>query len=120
MKILVVDRELSLGRLYEDELSEEGHKVIFLSTGDQVLKSIAAKKPKLVILGVRIPGYETEPFKLLDQIKASFPKLPVIFSTSLSELWPEAQFRGADFCHYKSSDLTELKEMIEKVKNKKK
>jgi DNA-binding NtrC family response regulator len=113
MKILVIERDLLLRRLYQEELSEWGYEPIVLSRGDQLLKSIAGNKPQVVILGVKISGYENEPLKLLEQIKDSFPDLPVIFNTSLGELWPQARAKGADFYSHKTSDLTELKEMIE-------
>ncbi len=92
----MVERDEPVRRLYEEEMKEWGYEVIVLSGGHELLTFIAREKPQVVILGVRIPGYDS--FKLLEEMKDSFPDLPVIFNTSLCELWPHALARGADFC----------------------
>ena len=109
MKIMIVGGDLSLGRVYKEELIEEGHEVSLLSRGDNLLESIANKKPELLILGVALYRYEKERLKFLEQVKSSFPDLPVIFSTSYFEFSREALATGADFIYEISADVTERK-----------
>lgn len=113
MKILVVERDDNIVYLYEEEFKELGHEVVSINRGEKVLETIERENPQVIILGVRIKGYGY--FDLLEQVKAAFPKLPIIFNTSLFELWEEAKLRGADFYSPKTADLTGLVEILETI-----
>ncbi|MDI6754050.1 MAG: response regulator, partial [Thermodesulfobacteriota bacterium] len=54
-KILCVDDDLSLLRLYQEELSEEGYKVILAKDGQEALAKFSKEKPQVVILDIRMP-----------------------------------------------------------------
>jgi len=113
MKIIVLERIENVALLYHDEFEELGHKVVLLKQGEKLLGTIKKEYPQALILGIKIPGFG--PFDLLEQVRAAFPNLPIIFNTSLLECWEEANARGADFYFAKTSDLTNLKEIIEMI-----
>ena len=118
MKIIMVEREKLLGYSYTIHLKQVGHEVIYLGQGQDLLPTIEREKPGAIILGIKITGYGY--FELLEQVKAAYPQLPVIFSTSLTDLWVEAQDKGADFFDDKSGDLSNIKEIIERLDKKQK
>jgi len=99
--------------LYHDEFEDLGHKVILLNQGEKLLETVKKEYPQALILGIKIAGFG--PYELLEQVRAAFPKLPIIFNTSVLELWEDAKIRGADFYFAKTSDLTNLKEILEKI-----
>jgi len=113
MKILVLERIESIALLYHDEFEELGYKVILLNQGEKLLETIKKEYPQALILGIKIPGFG--PYELLEEVRAAFPNLPIIFNTSALEFWEGANDRGADFYFAKTSDLTNLKEIIEMI-----
>ena len=113
IKIIVLERIESVAFLYHDEFEELGHKVILLNQGEKLLETIKKEYPQVLILGIKIAGFG--PFDLLEEVRAAYPKLPIIFNTSALEFWEGANDRGADFYFAKTSDLTNLKEIIEMI-----
>jgi DNA-binding NtrC family response regulator len=113
MKILFVDRDEDILFLYKEEFEAEGYLVVSLSRGHKMLETIAKEKPQVLVLGIRIDGYDY--FELLEMAKAVFPDLPVIFFTSWSWLFSEAKKKGADYVIPKFHDLTELKKTVRQI-----
>lgn len=61
-KVLCVDDDLSLLCLYQEELSEEGYKVILVKNGKEAISKLAKEKPQVVVMDIRMPvmdGIET-------------------------------------------------------------
>ena len=73
----------------------------------------------ILILGIKIPGYEKDYFALLEQVKSQFPGLAVIIFTSLDKYWEGALARGADYAISRNANLAELRETIDKISEKK-
>jgi DNA-binding NtrC family response regulator len=113
MKIIVLERIENVALSYHDKFEELGHKVILLNQGEKLLETIKKEYPQALILGIKIAGFG--PYELLEEVRAAFPKLPIIFNTSALEFWEGANDRGADFYFAKTSDLTNLEEIIEKI-----
>ena len=57
-KILCVDDNRSLLRLYHDELSDQGYEVILAKDGKEALLKFKEESPHLVILDIRMPGID--------------------------------------------------------------
>jgi DNA-binding response OmpR family regulator len=53
-RILLVDDEEYIRRLYTEELSEEGHKVFTVASGHNLLKRIDSLQPEAVVLDISI------------------------------------------------------------------
>lgn len=117
-KVLCVDDDLSLLRLYQDELSEEGYKVILAKDGKEALAKFEKEKPQVVVMDIRMPvmdGIET-----LTAMMGKDPQVPVILNTAYPQYRDNFMTWGAEAYVIKSSDLTELKQKIREVLNKRK
>jgi len=110
-KIVVLDHSGATGGIYREMLARAGFQVFYLMWPEKLLEVLARERPAALILGIRIPGYEEQPFALLQLVKQTYPNLLVVFNTDIRELWPEARAKGADFCHDKR-DMNLLLEMI--------
>ncbi len=117
-KVLCVDDDLSLLRLYQDELSEEGYKVILAKDGKEALAKFEKEKPQVVVMDIRMPvmdGIET-----LTAMMGKDRQVPVILNTAYPQYRDNFMTWGAEAYVIKSSDLTELKQKIREVLNKRK
>jgi|SRR5208337_283014 len=109
-KILVVDDQEHIRLLYSDELNEAGYEVITAESGYKLLEKIEEKKPDLVILDIKMVGYNG--LEILQNIRNHFYDLPVILSTAYDSFKDDMKSIAADFYVVKSFDLTELKNKI--------
>jgi two-component system, response regulator, stage 0 sporulation protein F len=117
-KILCVDDDLSLLRLYQDELSEDGYKVILAKDGKEALKKFEKESPHVVVMDIRMPtmdGIET-----LTTMLGKDRQVPVILNTAYPQYRENFMTWGAEAYVIKSSDLTELKKKIREVLDKRK
>lgn len=117
-KILCVDDDLSLLRLYQEELTEEGYKVILARDGKEAMAKFEKENPDLVIMDIRMPmmdGIET-----LTAMLGKNRQIPVILNTAYPQYRENFMTWGAEAYIIKSSDLTELKLKIKEVLEKRK
>lgn len=112
MKILVVDDDLSILRLYKEELEEEGYVVVTASTGAEALEQFEKEAPDLVTLDIQLP--DVDGIKLLRQMKEKRPRLPVIMSTAY-DYRDDFSVWASESYIVKSSDLTEFKATIKRL-----
>jgi len=56
IKILCGDDNQSILHLYQDELSDEGYKVVVSDEGKEVLRKFKKESPEGVVLDIRMPG----------------------------------------------------------------
>ncbi len=109
-KILIVDDEEHIRFLYSEELTDEGYEVVTADSGFQLLDRIAAEKPDLVILDIKMVDYNG--LDLLQDIRNKYYDLPVILCTAYDTFKEDMKSIAADFYVIKSFDLTELKNKI--------
>ena len=117
-KVLCVDDDLSLLRLYQDELTEEGYKVILAKDGKEALKKFEKESPHVVVMDIRMPvmdGIET-----LTAMLGKDRQVPVILNTAYPQYRENFMTWGAEAYVIKSSDLTELKQKIREVLDRRK
>jgi len=117
-KILCVDDDPSLLRLYQDELSEEGYKVILAKDGQEALSKLAKEKPQVVVLDIRMPVMDG--IRTLTAMLGKDRQIPVILNTAFPQYRENFMTWGAEAYVIKSSDLTELKQKIREVLEKRK
>lgn len=55
-KILCVDDDRGVLQLYDEELTDEGYKVILAKDGKEALSKYSKEKPDLVSMDIRMPG----------------------------------------------------------------
>lgn len=115
MKILVVDDDLHIQKLYKEELEEEGYEVVIAGTGEMALELFVREDPDLVTLDILMP--DIDGIKLLRQMKEKKPRLPVIMSTAYDYRDDFAVWASEAYI-VKSADLNELKSTIKKLLGK--
>lgn len=112
MKILVVDDDHNIQRLYKDELSEEGYEVIIAANGKEALELFDSELPDLVTLDILLP--DIDGIHLLRQMKEKRPRVPIIMSTAYDYRDDFAVWASEAYI-VKSSDLDELKSTIKEL-----
>lgn len=119
MKILVVDDDSGIRRLYKEELEEEGYKVFLASNGEEALKIFREFNPDIVTLDIRMPGIDG--IEILRKMKEFNGKIPVIMCSAF-DYKDDFNVWASEAYVVKSSNLDELKETIKrclKTKNSK-
>jgi CheY-like chemotaxis protein len=114
--ILVVDDDEAIRTLLQEELEEEGYKIIIATNARDALKIVEAEPLDLVILDIRMPGMDG--LEALPRILGLKEGLPVIMNTAYSQYQESFMSWAADAYVVKSSDLTELKEKVKELVTK--
>jgi DNA-binding response OmpR family regulator len=112
MKILVVDDDLHIQRLYKEEFEDEGYEVVVASNGQEAIEMFEKENPDIVTLDILLP--DVDGIRILRQMKEKNPKVPVIMSTAYDYRDDFAVWASEAYI-VKSSDLEELKSMIKKL-----
>lgn len=116
MKILVVDDDAHILKLYKLELEEDGYEVITASNGQEAMELFDSEEPDLVTLDILMP--DIDGISLLRQMKEKKPRLPIIMSTAYDYRDDFAVWASEAYL-VKSADLSEMKEMISTLLSKK-
>lgn len=116
IKILCVDDDPSLRRLYSEELTEEGYQVFEAGNGKEAVAEVAKVQPDLIILDIRMP--ELDGIQTLNALLGKNRQLPVILNTAYPQHKENFMTWGAEAYVVKSSDLGELKQKIHEVLGK--
>ncbi len=112
MKLLIVDDDTGIQRLYKDELEEEGYEVIIAGTGKDALELFEKENPDIVTLDILMP--DIDGISLLRKMKEQRPKTPIIMSTAYDYRDDFAVWASEAYI-VKSADLEELKKTIKKL-----
>lgn len=111
--VLVADDELSIRKLYERELADEGYSLVFASDAQEAIQKAKESTPDLVIMDVSMPGMDG--IEAMGRLLDDRNELPVVINTAHTShkesflSWPAAAYVT------KSSDLTELKDTVRKI-----
>ena len=108
--ILVVDDDEAIRTLLQEELSDEGYRVIIAGNARDALKKVEEEALDLVILDIRMPGMDG--LEALPRILGLKEDLPVILNTAYTQYRESFMSWAADAYVVKSSDLTELKAKV--------
>jgi len=109
-KILIVDDEINVRKLYSEELRGEGYETVSASTVKEAVESVEKDNPDLVILDIKLG--EESGIDALMKIAKQRKRLPVILNSAYSIYRDNFQTWAADAYIVKSLDLTLLKEKI--------
>jgi len=112
-KILVVDDEENIRKLYTEELEEMGYEVKAVSDGAQALAEMEKAKFDLVTLDMRMAGMEG--IETLRKMKEKDRSLPVIISTAYEQYKQDFGSWCSDAYVVKSADMSILRETIKKI-----
>ena len=112
-KILVVDDEENIRKLYTAELTAEGYEVSSVDSGEAALDWVAKEAPDLVVLDIKMA--ERDGLNILGSIKRDNRELPVVLNSAYSIYKDDFNSWLADAYVVKSSDLDELKTKIREI-----
>jgi DNA-binding NtrC family response regulator len=112
-RILIVDDEASVRRLYRHELGGEGYEVIDTESEREALEILGQERVDAVVLDLR--SGEAEGAALLDKILSRRRHVPIIINTAYDQFRSDFRFWGADAFVLKSADLSELKSALARV-----
>ncbi len=114
-KILLIEDDLDIQKIYSSKLSSSGYEVILAATAKQGLHFAKQEHPDLIFLDIMLPG-EMNGFELLEVLKKDqeTSNIPVIVITNLDTEKQSALNIGAQDYLVKAN--IDLNEIIEKVK----
>jgi CheY-like chemotaxis protein len=115
-KILFVDDELSILRLYKEEFSEGGYEVILANNGKEALMKYRTEHPELVVMDMRMPGMDG--IEALTKILGRDRQASIVINSAFPQYRENFMTWGAEAYLIKSSDLGELKQMVREVLDK--
>lgn len=96
-KILLIEDDLDIQRIYSEKLTNAGYAVTLAVNGDQGLTQIKNETPNLVLLDIMLPG-TMNGFELLEIIKKDdrLKNVPVVVLTNLDTEKDQAMKIGAN------------------------
>lgn len=115
MKLLIVDDDTNIQRLYKEELEEEGYDITVATTGMDALELFQQENFDIVTLDILMP--DIDGISLLRKMKEQKPDIPIIMSTAYDYRDDFAVWASEAYI-VKSSDLGELKKTIKKLLDK--
>lgn len=112
-RILVVDDEENIRRLYAEELAADGYEVSLAGSGESALASVESECPDLVVLDIKMAG--DDGLDILRSVKVMQRNLPVVLNSAYTTYKNDFKSWLADAYVVKSSDMTELKATIREL-----
>jgi DNA-binding response OmpR family regulator len=112
-KLLVVDDEDHIRKLYKDFFSREGYNVITVATGEEALAAADNEGLDLIVLDIELE--EESGLNVMKQLKERHPELPIVLNTAYSTYKSDFHTWIADAYVMKSSDLQPLKNKIKEL-----
>lgn len=117
-RILIIEDDLRLSRMYEKILSFEGNQIDIAYDGEEGLKKANEGKPDLILLDIMMP--KMGGIEVLEKLKAdqSTKNTPVVMLTSLSDegQLEEALAKGAaKYIRKGDTDPQQVSEMIREL-----
>ena len=111
-KILFVDDDNFLRKVYKAELSERGYEVILAADGEEGLHKAQLEDPDLVILDMIMPGFGGG--EVFDRMKEIDPDVRVLLSSgySINGQATEIMNRGCAGFIQKPFNISEISENI--------
>jgi DNA-binding NtrC family response regulator len=112
-KILVIDDEENIRKLYKVEFEDMGYEVVTANDGIQALAAMDTAKFDLATLDMRME--EMDGIETLRKMKEKDSSLPVIICTAYEEYKHDFGSWCSDAYVVKSSDLSLLRDTAKKI-----
>lgn len=116
-KLLIVDDEANIRLLYSAELTDEGYEVETAANISEALEKLESHSFDLALLDIKLKNESG--IELLQKIVKERHDMPVILCSAFSSYKDDFSAWLADSYVVKSGDMTELKEEVKRVLDKK-
>lgn len=115
-KILVVEDEQFLGRMYEKKFVNLGYSVKLAVNGEEGVRFMTDYKPDIVLLDLKMPVLDGYGF--LEKVRANqeLKHIPIIVITNLSQPEDKAKLMKNGVADYFEKTATTPKELAEKIR----
>lgn len=117
-KILVVDDEINVRKLYKEEFENEGYEVDCVGDVKGAIDSVEKNPPDLIILDIKLENESG--IDALVQIVERRKDIPVIINSAYSVYKENFKTWAADAYIVKSVDFEPLKEKVKELLQKQK
>ncbi|HQO04508.1 MAG TPA: response regulator [Fervidobacterium sp.] len=114
-RILVVEDEPNMRLLVTEELMDAGYEVDEAENGEAALKRFGEKTYDLVTIDIEMPGMDG--LELAGRLREIRKETKLVLLTAYSHYKSDMASWAADAYIVKSSDLTELKEVVSRLIN---
>lgn len=84
-KILLVEDEIEMARMYQDKFSEAGYDMILAFTAEEGLAKAKKEKPDLIILDILLPTENGISFLEKMKKRSEIAKIPVVALSNYDE-----------------------------------
>lgn len=117
MKVLIIDDEKGVLKMYSDCLEQEGIKTLQATDGQVGIKIAREQKPDVIFLDIIMPRYNG--FDILKDIKADpeIKQIPVFLLTNLPAESSSEKVKGLDAAGYLVKAQYEPKMILDIVKS---
>lgn|SRR3989338_1401591 len=119
-KILVIEDDSNLLKLYTKLFSEDGYEVLKATTGPEGIEKAKKNLPDLILLDIVLPIGKMNGFDVMKQLKID-PKLkalPVVILTNLdSEIKTAMSLGAADYVVKSNSSIEDISRKVKKYLN---
>jgi len=112
-RILIVDDEEHIRRLYSEVLSRDGHQVETASNGKEALAYVQNNPVDVVVLDIEMEGESG--LETLKELKAANSDIPVILNTAYTIYMSDFKTWMAEDYIVKSSDIQPLRDKINRM-----
>lgn len=112
-KILVVEDERNLRRLYRDEFERGGYDVVTAASAEECLACFDDEHPDVVVMDIRMPGMDG--LEAMGRILERQPDVPVVLNSAYSSYKDNFLSWTADAYVVKSSDTRQLVDTVGRV-----
>ena len=112
-RVLVVDDEEHVRKLYMSALSREGYEVDTAADGKEALAIIKQRDINAIVLDIELE--EESGLELLKRFKSVRPDLPIILNTAYSVYMSDFKTWVADAYIVKSSDMQPLIDKLDEL-----
>jgi len=114
-RILVVEDEPNMRLLVAEELMDAGYEVDEAENGEEAIRKFSEKAYDLVTIDIEMPGMNG--LELAGKLREIRREAKLVLLTAYSHYKSDMASWAADAYIVKSSDLTELKEVISRLIN---
>jgi DNA-binding response OmpR family regulator len=112
-RLLVVDDEVYIRKLYQAEFERDGYAVATAADPVEALELMERIEPDLVILDIELE--KSNGLELLNKLRQDYRGCAVILNTAYSTYKSDFQSWLADAYIMKSSDLSQLKDKVKEL-----